>query len=410
MEFFKPGRYFNFMGRAKLWMTASLVINLAALALLFYPGLNFGTDFRGGTEVEIAFTRPIAAGELRSQVQKLGFGSPDVIQINDPANPNRFLLRVQSVSALTEEQRASIGAALCFAAPDGGELPTDTCPPEKRPTEMKFSPGGDRIMLRYENLPQMPEVAAAAKSAGVELRDAPGNPHVVSARDNKVEVQIKSTGDQLMDGLRAALGPDTVPEHPLRVEWVGPKAGKLLRDAALKSVSLSLLFIMAYIAFRFDMRFAPGAIVATIHDVLVVVGVLVVTRTEFSLTTVAAILTIIGYSVNDTVVIYDRIRENLGRHGGKSFPAIINLSVSETLSRTLLTGSTALMTLGTFMLLGTGAIKDFAFVMFFGTIVGTYSSIFIASPVTELIDRRVFGGSKSHGDKPRLQKRADAVV
>jgi preprotein translocase subunit SecF len=196
----------------------------------------------------------------------------------------------------------------------------------------------------------------------------------------------------------------------MRVEWVGPKAGKLLRDAAFKSIGIAIIFIMAYIAFRFDMRFSPGAIIAMVHDVLIVLGIFVMTGREFTLTTVAALLTIVGYSVNDTVVVYDRIRENLGKHRGKTFHDIINLSVSEVLSRTILTSTTTLLTLGSFLVFGSGAIKDFAFAMFLGIIVGTYSSIYIAAPLTEIIDRRIFGGTKSPGQKGRHQKREEAVV
>ena len=121
------------------------------------------------------------------------------------------------------------------------------------------------------------------------------------------------------------------------MEWVGPKAGKQLRDSARNAVAIAIVFIMLYLAFRFDLRFAPGVIVACIHDAMVVIGVFIVLHKEITLSTIAAVLTVVGYSMNDTVVVYDRIRENLGKHRGKSFAQIINLSVSETLSRTILT-------------------------------------------------------------------------
>jgi preprotein translocase subunit SecF len=413
MEFFKPGIYFNFMGQRKLWFSVSGALCLASVAVMLIPGLglNFGTDFRGGTEVELAFKAPVSAAQLRTEVQKAGFGSPDVVHVQDPNNPDRYLLRVQEVTAIDDVQRAKILDALCYAGPDGKDPAADRCPPEKRPTELKISPGGDKISLRYDKDPDLAMVAAQIKSIpNIELRATANNPQLVSARDHKIEIQLKAKGDQLIDGLRASLGADKVPDAPMRVEWVGPKAGKLLRDAALKSIGIAIIFMMAYIAFRFDMRFAPGAVVALIHDVTIVTGVLVITRKEITLTTVAALLTIVGYSVNDTVVVYDRIRENLGKHRGKGFVDIINLSASETLSRTILTSGTTLLSLTSFLVFGSGAIKDFAFAMALGIIVGTYSSVYIASPLTELIDRRLFGGTKSPGAKPRMQKRADAVV
>lgn len=412
MEFFKPGRYFDFMSSRKLFMGVSLVLCVLSVIAIFWPGLNMGTDFKGGTEVEIAFQKPVEAGQLRAAVEKLGFGSPDIIRVQDPNMPHRFLIRVQEVSSIDEQQRAALEDALCFASRTGGQLPADRCPPAASPTEMKISPGGDKISLRYDNAPDLELIKKQLPTVrGIELRNLPNNPQLVSARDNKVEVQLKSKGDQVIDGLRTELGADVVPEAPLRVEWVGPKAGKQLRDAAIQSVVVSIIFIMAYIAFRFDVRFAPGAIVATIHDVLIVTGIFAISGKEFNLTTVAALLTIVGYSVNDTVVIFDRVRENLGKHRGKTFFDLINLSASETLARTILTSGTTMVSLVAFLTFGTGAIKDFAFALLIGMIAGTYSTLFVASALTETIDRRFFSSSKARGmRKPAGRKRADAVV
>jgi preprotein translocase subunit SecF len=409
MEFFKPGRYFDIWRQHKWWLVISTVVNVIAIIMIVWkPGINLGTDFKGGTEVEIAFKRPVEAGELRRHIASIGFQSPDVVKVHDPNNPNRFMIRVQEVTALSDEQRGGLMEALCFSSRTGGEPPAATCPSELRATELKFSPGGDKITLRYDNLPDLKVIAERIPSvAGVHLRATPNNPQIVSERDNKVEVLLKAKGDQLMDGLVKVMGAEAVPEQPLRVEWVGPKAGKQLRDAAFKSVGISMIFIMAYVAFRFDMRFAPGAIVAMIHDVFVVLAFFILSRKEFTLSTVAALLTVVGYSVNDTVIIYDRIRENLGKHRGRTFPDMINLSVSETLSRTILTVMTTLIPLAAFLVWGTGTIQDFAFALFIGFITGAYSSVFIAAPVTEYIDRHFFSGSK---DKPKAPIRKKQIV
>jgi preprotein translocase subunit SecF len=309
------------------------------------------------------------------------------------------LIRVQETSALNEDKQTEIRNALCY--PVSGEPPADRCPEALRPTEVKFSPGGDKIFARYEQDPDLSAVAERVRGvSGVELRQAAQNPQIVSPRDHKIEIQLKSKGDQLMDGLRRELGADVVPENPLRVEWVGPKAGKQLRDAAVKSVAIAIVFIMAYVAFRFDLRFAPGGVVALVHDAMVVVGVFVFFKKEISLSTIAAVLTIVGYSINDTVVVYDRIRENLGKHRGKTFAQIINLSVSETLSRTVLTSGATLLSILAFFVWGTGVIKDFALALLVGIVAGTYSSIYVAAPLTEWIDRRFFGGGAA---APRKQ-------
>jgi preprotein translocase subunit SecF len=307
---------------------------------------------------------------------------------------------------LDESKRAALRDALCY--PMHGEPPADRCPPALRPTEVKFSPGGDKVFARYEQDPDLSAVAQQVRAvSGVELRPGVQNPQIVSPRDHKVEIQLKSKGDQLMDGLKGALGPEVVPENPLRVEWVGPKAGKQLRDAAVTSVAIAIVCIMAYLAFRFDIRFAPGGVVAMVHDAMMVLGVFVVFQKEVTLSTVAAVLTIVGYSINDTVVVYDRIRENLGKHRGKTFPQIINLSVSETLSRTVLTSGATLLSILAFFVWGTGVIKDFALALLIGIVVGTYSSIYVAAPLTEWIDRKFFGGGGgSIGVRKATQARA----
>ena len=204
-----------------------------------------------------------------------------------------------------------------------------------------------------------------------------------------------------------------MPDQALRVEWIGPKAGALLRRDATVSITIACFLIMAYIAFRFDMRFAPGGIVALMHDVGIALGAMVIARKEITLSTVAAMLTIVGYSITDTVVVYDRIRENLGKHRGMSFSAVINLSISEMLGRTIITSGVVALSLVAFLIWGTGALKDFAFALLVGIIVGTYSSIYIAAPLTEWIDRRFFGASadqKKKISRTRAAKKLKAVV
>jgi preprotein translocase subunit SecF len=397
VELFKHGKVYDFMAIRAYWIGFSL---LAAAISLFsatvWPLPTYGTDFKGGTEVEVAFTKSIDAATIRAAVHRAGFSAPDVVSVTDPSNPNRFLIRVQETSSLDEHKRDALQKALCFAGTE--ETVDPSCTGRQHATEVKFSPGGDKLSVRYDQEPDLEAIGTAVHSvSGVELRTGGRNPQVVSQRDHKVEIQLKSKGDQLMDGLRREVGAEAVPENPLRVEWVGPKAGKQLRDAAVKSVAIAIVFIMAYVAFRFDLRFAPGGVVALVHDALVVIGVFVLFKKEITLSTIAAVLTIVGYSINDTVVVYDRIRENLGKHRGKTFAQIINLSVSETLSRTLLTSGATLLSILAFFVWGTGVIKDFALALLIGIVAGTYSSIYVAAPLTEWIDKRFFGGAASGG-------------
>jgi preprotein translocase subunit SecF len=397
MELFPIGKVFDFMGVRHYLIGGSIVLFLLSLVGLVYPGPVLGTDFRGGTEVEVAFPKPVRAEEIRKAVTGAGLSSPEVITVQDPKNPYRFIIKVQEVTTISPEKQAEIERILCY----GENLPETECPPEKQATEVRFSPGGDKISVRFrdeakpaleqEHSPLLGWIRERLGGVSqISLREGKNNPFVQNLKDNKVEIDLKSKGDQIMDALRHTLGVDRVPaEGALRMEWIGPKAGAQLRNSAILSISIAIVFIMVYIALRFDFRFAPGAVVSMLHDAVIILGTMVICRKEISLSTVAAILMIVGYSVNDTVVVYDRIRENLGKLRGVSFPMLINISISEMLSRTMLSSTTSVFSMLAFFVWGTGTLKDFAWTLVIGMVFGTYSSIYIAVPLTEIIDRRV---------------------
>lgn len=171
-----------------------------------------------------------------------------------------------------------------------------------------------------------------------------------------------------------------------RIEFVGPKVGKDLTNKAILAIVFAWIGMLIYIAWRFEFRYALGAIIALIHDTIIVVGVLSLLNKEFTLTIVAALLTIIGYSINDTIVVFDRIRENRKKDLKRRLGEIINSSVNETLSRTILTAFTVVLVLIALFFLGGPVIHDFAFALLVGIFVGTYSSIFIASPIVLLFE------------------------
>ncbi len=181
----------------------------------------------------------------------------------------------------------------------------------------------------------------------------------------------------------------------LRVETVGPSVGKDLRRRAVLAVLAATVVMGGYIAVRFEPRFGVGAAVALLHDVMVAVGALSLARMEFDLTTVAALLTIVGYSVNDTVVVSDRIRENMRKNRREPLASVMNRSINETLSRTILTGGTVFLVLLALFFLGGEIIHGFAFTLLVGVIVGTYSSIYVASPIVLYLDFRPRGRAKA---------------
>jgi preprotein translocase SecF subunit len=166
-----------------------------------------------------------------------------------------------------------------------------------------------------------------------------------------------------------------------KVDYVGPQVGDELVKTGALAMGISLLAMLVYLWFRFEWQFGVGGIAALFHDAVMVIGFFALTGLEFNLTSVAAILTVIGYSINDSVVIYDRIRENLRKYKVMSLGDTINLSVNETLSRTILTGGTVLLSLGALVIFGGAALESFSWAMLFGVVIGTYSSVYISAPV-----------------------------
>jgi preprotein translocase subunit SecF len=188
----------------------------------------------------------------------------------------------------------------------------------------------------------------------------------------------------MQETLREKVGPLEVE----RVEFVGPKAGAELRDDGLMALAISFVLILAYIAFRFSAVFAPGAVVALIHDVLVTSAILVMLGREFDLTILAGMLALVGYSLNDTIIVYDRIRETMEVHGHGDMAGVINESVNHTLSRTLITSGVTMLSVLALLVLGGPVVRNFSLTMVVGIVVGTYSSIYIAAPIALALEQR----------------------
>lgn len=251
--------------------------------------------------------------------------------------------------------------------------------------------GGTLIQLKFAQKTTIPEIRQALES--VKLDDSViqdfgqegSNEYLV--RVEKVDIDLSALGDQLKKVFTDKFGADKFEIR--RVEYVGPKVGEDLRWRGTVSVIASTIMMGVYIWVRFasafgakfGLQFGLGAVISLAHDVLVTVGALMLANYEFDLTVIAALLTIVGFSVNDTVVICDRIRENLRKIRRESLESIINTSINETLSRTILTTGTALMVLLALYILGGAVIRPFAFALLVGFISGVYSTIFIASPI-----------------------------
>ncbi|MEE2663315.1 MAG: protein translocase subunit SecF [Myxococcota bacterium] len=201
-------------------------------------------------------------------------------------------------------------------------------------------------------------------------------PRGEQARNNRITAVTRAL-NEVIGGLRVE-----------RIDFVGPRVGAELRDDGLRALGFAALFTLIYIAVRFSSRFAPGAIVAVLHDLTIAAGVFVILGWEFDLRILAAMLAILGYSLNDTIIIYDRIRENLELHTARDLEAVLNQSVNQTLSRTVLTSATTFAAVGSLAVLGGDVIRPFAVAMLIGIVVGTYSSVYIAAPTLLFLEQR----------------------
>lgn len=199
------------------------------------------------------------------------------------------------------------------------------------------------------------------------------------------EKDLNAVTDRVINELNT----DFAAKNPVidKTDIVGPKAGQQLRISGFQAMAWALLMIMVYIGLRFDFKYSPGAIVALLHDIIIVIGVFIIADKEFSLQIVGALLAVIGYSVNDTVVVYDRVREHEDKSPTTPLGKLINTALNETLRRTILTSLTTLMVSVVMYLMGGGGIEDFFFAICIGVLIGTYSSIFVAAPTVLLFEK-----------------------
>lgn len=337
-EIVPHGTRIDFVGKRHIALVVSGALLLAALVALGVRGMKFGIDFAGGTEVQVLFAADTSVdeGAIRAVVEACGVASPSVVRYGETAE-SEFLIRFREVV----ESEGGVAGAAC--------------------------PIPDDVRARLD------QVDADAGTIG----NAAGTAAVV---------------DRLAAAIENTIGKPQIQ----RVEFVGPRVGGELRRDGLLSMAIACAMILAYLAFRFSARFAPGAVIALVHDVGITAGLFVIFGIEFDLRVLAALLAIIGYSLNDTIIVYDRIRENMALRTKHDLVEVLNLSVNQTLSRTLLTSMTTLLAVTALLVFGGQMIWPFAAAMFIGVIVGTYSSVFIAAP-TLLFLENYFGDRSGSG-------------
>jgi preprotein translocase subunit SecF len=371
MQFKKDGRWaIDFVGKRKYAAILSTLAVLSSLVIFFVVQPNWGIDFTGGTEIQVQTTPAADISDIRTTLSGLGLGS-DAVQQVDGEDSGAFVIRIQDPEFGTEGMEEQVRSELSAAFGDAWieDLAFDA---QVRVT----------ITVRYptDQGVAITDVREALTDPRIEL--------VEDGLDDTVVIKFVPTATNIQSLLQEGYA-GSGEGRSLTVEdaqQVGPKVGGELRQQGFLAIVATLALILVYVAFRFELAFAPGAVLALFHDVTIVIGIFTLTGHEFNLSMIGALLTIIGYSLNDTIVIYDRIRENMSKYRRRDSERMINDSINETLSRTLATSFTTILAMSAFLLLGGAVIETFALAIIFGVIFGTYSTVFVASPTILLME------------------------
>ncbi|MEM6794809.1 MAG: protein translocase subunit SecF [Acidobacteriota bacterium] len=383
-----------------VWLSVALLA-VTVGELIFLGGLNFGIDFKGGTQLTLKMRDAVAVDDLRNALSDAGLRDAQIQTYGAPED-NELLIKMPVKEGSEEGTSAEVNAAL------DASLNADR---------------GERLDL---NLRGSGAIAALLQQADPDAKAGEG---LEAAQDyyetvadavieKRREVTILTSFDQVREseGLSEAAASTLESEAYLghflvrSNESVGPQIGSELRTKGYLAVIMSLIGMLMYIWYRFELRFGVGALVAVFHDFLITLGLYALMDFEFNLPTIAAFLTLVGYSVNDTVVIFDRVRENMRRFRRRPLEQQMDLSINQTLSRTVLTSGTTLLVVGSLFFAGGEVLRPFAFVLLIGVIIGTYSSIFVASPFALLWEKWTGGDEKADGKaRPAKSERQPAV-
>lgn len=372
MNFFKHVTNFDFLSKRKI----AFAISGALVAITFITPIfvtpNWGVDFAGGTELQVQFSQSVDPADIRKALGEVGIDDAQ-IQVFGAREENQFLIRTGRASLFSDEEfEKQVGPKLHEAIPQAAEGQAGVTYKEAE---------GDQVTVTAKEGASLSEQEVRQ---AFEAQSLPIQEIRAIVVEHSYAVVLRGLGDKV----ERALDKNFAEATPVidRVDQVGASVGAELKAAAIKSILLALVLILLYIGFRFDFRFAPGGVIALAHDAVLVVGFYLVTGAEVNSNTIAAVLTIVGFSINDTVVIFDRVRETMQKHKGADLYKTINEALNETLSRTVLTSVTVLLSLIGLVIFTTGTLRDFALAMSFGVLIGSYSSIFLASPFVLWMD------------------------
>jgi preprotein translocase subunit SecF len=376
IELFKQPNI-DWMGKAKYFYALSgLLLLTGIVSIVSQGGIRYGLDFKGGTNVDVRFAQPPNIDRLRSGLAAQGLGNSEIQGISDIANPNANEVVIsleqkgQSDQALDISKTQIINALnAIYGSSNAGKADFNAATPASLTA---FLTQRDPLLLSTNAGDRYSQLAKKI----LDYRDRDKNGVLTNFDDlSKVPGVTPAVVSALKDNY--ALGAFAI----RNVEIVGPKVGGELRRQAILVTLYALAGMLVYIAFRFEWVYGAAAVLAVFHDVLITIGFLSLLHFEISLTVIAAMLTLVGYSMNDTIVIFDRIRENNRLLRRESFADVVNKSINQTLSRTLLTSGLTFLTVLVLFLMGGQVLRAFSFALVVGIVVGTYSSFGIAAPM-----------------------------
>ncbi len=389
MELFKNTNY-DFLGKKWPFIVASLILTVAGLgSIALKGGLNYGIDFRGGALMTVKFAQNPPLEKIRSAFSHSSQikGDVTVQTITDPSTQNE----VEIGTELQDEAQLNLNRAAMakvmedtFGQPAGGKLDLNNTSQDALATRL-------RDALSRNNVPMGTDQVNALTSNILSYSRTHSG--IVS---NLSELNgVSGMTPQIMNVLQQETY--LAPYHVLEVQMVGPKVGAALRQKAVLATLYALAGMLVYIAFRFEWIYGVGAVIAVFHDTIITIGLFSIFNEQISMTVIAALLTLVGYSMNDTIVIFDRIRENLKLSRREPLERVMNIAVNQTLSRTVMTSGLTFLTALALFLFGGPVLHGFSFALVCGILVGTYSSVFIASPIVlfwhNYVDQRRKTGS-----------------
>jgi preprotein translocase subunit SecF len=373
-EFIPTGTKIPFMKYKWLMAFFSTLLTLGSVVVMLTKGFNFGVDFAGGIELVIKLPQHGAndTQKLREVFEKMGIKDASVQEFGEKNDKPEAEYIVHFPSDLADETlvRSRIEQALQPFGQTG----------EKVVVGFRFT-GLEKAYLTTSKQIPFKDLDSAVRNAKFGLLELTNFESFGRESSNEFQLTFRSVSSLIDAGLQRDF-PEINGVKPAieKVDFVGAKVGKDLKLSALLSLIVTAILVFLYIFIRFDLVYAPGVVLSLIHDVTITAGCFAFFRFDFDLTVVAALLTLAGYSINDTIIVYDRIREVARYLKGKSFEEIIDISANQTLSRTIITSGTVFLTALSLYIWGGPVIHGFAFALLVGVVVGTYSSVFVAAP------------------------------